>query len=245
VEIYLIRAAYVQALVEEASVLEVRERLGWTEGLHRFGYLPDEREAFGGRRYADLHPATASLSLPELARIYNQRGREILLAHPAQTVRMVAHGALYLFLTPPFLIWQYHWGNLVPDDELLREYFHPSPAGVLSWLSRNAPGTFALTVLWIPLLALFALLALRGALRSLRSRPALLVLATFAFLAAVTAGPSCIDDRYRVPLVPFLCLFAARGLGRGPVRPSALATDAGPAAAEGVGPPLPQSASKT
>ena len=236
VEIYLIRAAYVQALAEGASVLEVRERLGWTEGLHRFGYLPDEGEAFGGRRYAELHPATASLSLPELARVYNRRGREILLAHPWQTFRMVAHGTLYLFLTPPFLIWQYHWGNLVPDEALLREYFHPSPAGVLSWLSRHAPGTFALTLLWIPLLAFLALLAARGALRSVRSGPALLVFATFAFFVAVTAGPSCIDDRYRVPLMPFLCLFAAKGLGRGP---------AGPAAAEGAGAVLPQSASKT
>ena len=225
VELYLIRGGYVQSLVEGASAQEVRDRLGWAEHLYRFGYVPDEKAAFDGRRYADLYPETSALPLAELARRYDRRGREILLGHPLEALRMVAHGTLYLFLTPPFFIWQFHWGGIELDEELLREYFYPRPLGVLSWLRRHEPVTFALTLLWIPLLALLAGCAARGALRALRRGPELLVVAAFAYLVAVTAGPSCIDDRYRVPIAPFLAYFAVRG--REPRMPD----DSGPAAA--------------
>ena len=211
IELYLIRGGYVLSRAEGGSAQEARERLGWAEHLYRFGYVPDEAAAFGGRRYAELYPETSRLPLSELARRYDRRGREILLGHPKETLRMSFHGALYLFLTPPFLIWQFHWGELVPDEELLREYFYPKPLGVLSWLRRHEPVTFALTLLWVPLLALLALLAARGVFRALRWGPELLVVATFAYLVAVTTGPSCMDDRYRVPIMPFLALYAIRG----------------------------------
>ena len=211
VELHMIRGAYVEALAEGSSVADVRERIGWPEYLWRFGYVASEAEAFGATPYAEAFPRTSRLSLPELARLYAERGRATLAAHPAETARMTLHGLAFLLLSPPFTNAWYHAGLLVPDAELLRAYFFPKPLEVLDWLRRHHPVAWALSVASVPVLLALALLALRGAILSLRSREALVLAAALAYLVLVSAGPSAIDDRYRVPLMPLLCLFAVRG----------------------------------
>jgi 4-amino-4-deoxy-L-arabinose transferase-like glycosyltransferase len=212
VELYLMRAAGAQALAEGAALEDVQKRFGWDEYLYRFGYVPLEKSAFAAVPYAEQHPDTASLTLPELARVYGRRGMEVLRAHPVAAALMEARGLAFLFLVPPNVLWQYQWGGLAPDDDLRRAYFFPRPLGILSWLGRRAPGAFALAVAGIALLAALSALAVRGALRAWPLPGGAVVVATLAYLALVTAGPSCLDDRYRVPLMPFLCLLAARGL---------------------------------
>ena len=215
VELYLMRAAGAQALAEGVALEEVQRRFGWDEYLYRFGYVPLSRSAFANVPYAERHPATARLALPELARVYSRRAVEVLRAHPVAAALMQARGLAFLLLAPPNVLWQYQWGGLAADDALRRAYFFPKPLDVLSWLRTRAPLAFVLAVAGIALLALLAALALRGAVRTWPLSGGPFVVTTVAYLALVTAGPSCLDDRYRVPLMPFLCLLAARALSSG------------------------------
>ena len=215
VELYLMRAAGAQALAEGVALEEVQRRFGWDEYLYRFGYVPLSRSAFASVPYAERHPETASLTLPELARVYSRRGVEVLRAHPVAAALMEARGLAFLLLVPANVLWQYQWGGLAPDEALQRAYFFPRPFGILSWLRERAPGAFLLAALGIVVNALVAALAARGALRARAVPGGVIVVATLAYLALVTAGPSCLDDRYRVPLAPFLCLLAAHGLPAG------------------------------
>lgn len=212
IELYLMRAAGAQALAEGTALEEVQRRFGWDEYLFRFGYVPLEASAFAGVPYSERYPETSKLPLPALAERYARQAREVLSAHPVAAALMQARGLAFLLLVPPNVLWQYQWGGLTPDEELRRAYFFPRPFGILSWLAGNAPFTFALAVAGIALLAALTVLALRGARRAWRDPGGAVVVVTLAYLAVVTAGPSCLDDRYRVPLAPMLAVLAARGL---------------------------------
>jgi hypothetical protein len=63
----------------------------------------------------------------------------------------------------------------------------------------------------------FYLLALRGIARGIVGNPYLALMLGTAFyfigLCAVTAGPGY-DPRFRIPILPILCIFTAAGLPR-------------------------------
>jgi 4-amino-4-deoxy-L-arabinose transferase-like glycosyltransferase len=231
IELWMIRGLAVKARVDGVPVWEEQRREGWDEYLYRFGYVDSERAVFGDARYADLYARTARLSTTELAREYREKGSRMLRAHPGATLRMeVVGGVLLLFASPP-LIWAYHYHLFRPEPEFEKAYFAPDYRAMFELLQRGHPVLLGLVLACIVALAIFYAVFVRGLLRARireRWRQQIVPLGTLLYLFAVTSGPSAIDDRYRIPLMPLFCLYAGAGLARAIRAPSAPAVGSAP-----------------
>ncbi|MEO7917870.1 MAG: hypothetical protein ABIT01_00270, partial [Thermoanaerobaculia bacterium] len=219
IELWMIRGLAVKARVDHLPVWAEQRAEGWDEYLYRFGYVDSERAIFGEQRYSELFPRTARLTTTELAREYREKGSRMLKDHPWLTLRMQVVGAVLLLFASPPLIWAYHYHFFKPDPAFERAYFAPDYGAMIELLRASHPFLLALVLSCIVLLVGFYALVLRGLLRAgLRGkwRQQLIPLGSLLYLIAVTSGPSAIDDRYRIPLMPLFCLYAGLGLVRAP-----------------------------
>ncbi|MFI5197596.1 MAG: ArnT family glycosyltransferase [Thermoanaerobaculia bacterium] len=222
-ELLFYRAAPVLARAEGVSVPEMQERLGNRERWYRSGG-GTEREIFGDAHYADLFPVTSRLSLVELNARWRRQAIAIFASHPLLTVAMAGKGAALLLLTPPSLILPLQYGLFVPDAALVALYEDQRVVPFALRLARAGPRLFAVSAGLVVLLAALWGAACRGLWLARRERPALVhvaLLGTFLYVLVVSAGFEASDDRYRLPLVPIACVYAAR-LFAGP---SAAGTD--------------------
>ena len=209
------RAAAVVARVEGVPITLAQERLGIREAFYRFRGPAAEAELFGGRRYQDVFPGTAGLGVYELDRKWRREAMEIFRAHPLATLAVTARGSLLLLLSPPSLILAPRYGLVRPGPEIQRLYDEQEIGALARRLASGHPFLFAVSLLLVLQLLALLVLALRGALRSWRPgrRAAQAVLLVSAgYLIASSSSTDAADDRYRVPLMPVVCLYAAAGL---------------------------------
>jgi hypothetical protein len=219
-ELLFYRAAPVLARAEGVSVPEMQERLGNRERWYRSGG-GTEREVFGDARYADLFPVTSRLSLVELNARWRRQAIAIFASHPVLTAAMAAKGAALLLLTPPSLILSLQYGLFVPDATLVALYEDQRVGPFAVRLAHAGPWLFAVSAGFVALLAALWGAAGRGLWYARREVPALVhvaLLGTFLYVLVVSAGFEASDDRYRLPLVPIACVYAARLLA-GPSAP--------------------------
>jgi 4-amino-4-deoxy-L-arabinose transferase-like glycosyltransferase len=211
-ELLFYRAAPVLARAEGVSVPEMQERLGNRERWYRSGG-GTEREIFGEARYRDLFPATSRLSLVELNARWRRQAIAILAAHPVLTAAMAAKGAALLLLTPSSLILSLQYGLFVPDATLVALYEDQHVGAFALRLAHAGPLLFAVSAGLVALLATLWGAASRGLWLARREAPApvhVALLGTFLYVLVVSAGFESSDDRYRLPLVPIACVYAAR-----------------------------------
>lgn len=213
--LYFFRAAAVEAELNGRPLPEQQERQGWGEFLYRFGFSGSERETFGDKRYSDLYPETARLSLPQLSKLYRDRAVEVFRAEPLRTARLHVKGLFLLWASPPTVMWAYEYGLFRPDPEVRNAYLS-------LWLRKTA------RLFWerhrvlaiLSVLSLLPVAFLLGAaalgLRRCALRPHLaahaVLLSLLVYLTVVHAGPESLDDRMRVPLVPIVAVYAGLGL---------------------------------
>lgn len=209
------RAAAVVARVEGVPLTVAQERLGIREAFFRFRGPASEAELFGGRRYEKLFPGTARLGLFELDRKWRREATEIFRAHPLATVAVIARGSLLLLLSPPSLILASRFDLVRPGPEIQRLYEEQEIGELARRLVSEHPVLAAVSGLLVLQLAVLAGLALLGAVRSWRpgrrAAQALLLVAA-GYLIAASSSTDAADDRYRVPLMPLTCLYAAASL---------------------------------
>jgi 4-amino-4-deoxy-L-arabinose transferase-like glycosyltransferase len=213
-ELLFYRAAPVLARAEGVSVPEMQERLGNRERWYRSGG-GTEREIFGDARYADLFPVTSRLSLVELNARWRRQAVVIFASHPVLTAAMAAKGAALLLLTPPSLILSQQYGLFVPDATLVALYEDQRVGPFALMLAHAGPRLFAVSAALVVLLAALWGAACWGLRFARREVPALVhvaLLGTFLYVLVVSAGFEASDDRYRLPLVPIACVYAARRL---------------------------------
>jgi Dolichyl-phosphate-mannose-protein mannosyltransferase len=216
-ELLYYRAAPVLARAENVSVLEMQERLGNRERWYRSGG-GTEHEIFGDARYADLFPVTSRLSLVELNVRWRREALSILGAHPFLAAAMALKGAAVLLLTPPSLLLSAHYGLFAPDATLLAFYEDQRIGAFVVRLAREAPRLFAFSVGLVLLLGALWAVAVRGFWNARAEVPVAVHAAlagTFLYVVAVSAGFESSDDRYRLPLMPIACVYAARSLSGG------------------------------
>jgi 4-amino-4-deoxy-L-arabinose transferase-like glycosyltransferase len=216
-ELLFYRAAPVLARAEGVPVPEMQERLGNRERWYRSGG-GTEREIFGDARYADLFPVTSRLSLVELNVRWRRQAFAILESHPFLAAAMAQKGMAVLLLTPPSLILSAHYGLFSPDATLLALYDDQRLGAFAARLARVAPWLFAVSAGLVLLLVALWAAAVRGLWDARGEVPAAVHVAlvgTFLYVVAVSAGFESFDDRYRLPLVPIACVYAARSLSGG------------------------------
>ncbi len=105
----------------------------------------------------------------------------------------------------------------MPSAELLRRWTDQELPGFVTLLLEEQPALFALSAACVAQLAICYVFAAAGA-RGLRvAVPApvhAVLLGTLLYLVAVSAGTDASDDRFRVPLMPIVCLYAGAALER-------------------------------
>lgn len=233
--LYFFRSAAVEADRDGRPLPEQQERQGWSEFLYRFGFAGSEREAFGERRYADLHPETSRLSLSQLSRLYRERAVAVFWAEPLGTAKLHVKGLFLLFASPPTVMWAYEYGLFRPDPEVRTAYLSLwlRQTVRLFWERHRALAVLSLLSL-VPIAVLLAAAAV--GLRRCAFRPHLathaVLLSLLVYLTAVHAGPEALDDRMRVPLVPILAVYAGLGVAAGAGRAGKGAAPGGPGAGE-------------
>jgi len=217
------RAAAVDARARGVSLTRAQEELGIREAFFRWRGPSSERELFGARRYAEVFPATARLSAAELDRLWTRRALEIFREHPLGTVRMLGEGAAMLLFSPPPVILAAKWGLLRPSEELFRLWSDQELGRFAARLREESPRVLAAAAAAVVQLAVVHALALAGLLvHRRRAAPAVhaVLVGTLLYLVATSSGTDALDDRFRVPLMPVVCLYAGASLAAIPSRPS-------------------------
>lgn len=217
-QLLFFHAAPVAARAEGVPLAEMQERLGNRERWYRSGG-GTEREVFRDARYTDLFPATSRLSLAELNARWERQAIVILASHPVLTAVMAAKGAALLLLTPPSLILSVQYGLFVPDATLVALYENQRVGPFALRLARVGPPLFAISAGLVALLVALWVSAAMGVVASWREVPAavhVVLLGTFVYLMAVSAGAEANDDRFRLPLVPIAAVYSARLLAGRP-----------------------------
>jgi hypothetical protein len=194
--LYFYNAAEVAARDQQRSFEQVQQEFGYSDEATYLAIHPDQKEWNAAERLAWM-------------RVEAER---ILRAHPAQALRTQAIGSAVVAFTPC-------------AADLMRMLGAESveqPARVVHTGALRAAAAVALASPWRALpMALFEawlltlyLFALRGTVRGGAPRAALaLLLASAAYFLVVSGGVQAVG-RYRLPLMPIVCLLAAAGMAR-------------------------------
>jgi hypothetical protein len=195
--LYFYQAAEVEARVQHRPFIEVQSSLGY----------PDEQS------YLARHPEQAGWNQTRRVEFMAAEAERVLRAHPGTALKVQVEGAAVVAFTPCAAellrllgVYPEDAPKRVVNEEPLRSamnlaYAHPGPAALMAALE-------------VVLLGLY-LLAARGALCGCARREVLwLLLGVSLYFLAVSGGAQAVG-RYRLPVMPVVCVFTAAGLRRG------------------------------
>lgn len=239
-DLYFNRAAAVEASVKGVPLQQIMESPGRREMKFRLGYVRDETREFGGRSYASLYPRNARRPLADLVADWRGESLRTLQAHPGTALALTARGAAELLLFPSSAtLFLFRAGLLEPSPDLERAWFSLDGPAVLRalWSShRTAFWLSAASTVWLFAVWAAVLAGLSSLHRPWADPVHVLLAGTALSLVAVSAGPAAMEDRFRVPIVVLLAVYAGARNGKspGPTGPGA-AVSASPASAGGPG----------
>lgn len=188
---------------------------GLPVALHLQGRTPAEREVArleAGEAdqavYLRHHPEQADWPAAEHYRYLRREAMKVLRAHPATAARLHVAGMLHTLTDSGRNAWLSFFGLSVADTS-----GQVGPGGFWQRLKAAAverPLVLAIHLLLAAVLAVYLLLALAGIVSSLRQPEALLLLSALLCLLLLSGGDAGYH-RFRIPLTPLFCVFAAQG----------------------------------
>lgn len=208
------RAADVIARVQHRRLTDVQEELGIREAFRRFMHPSEAKALFGDDGHRTTFPDTSAVSIWELDRRWRADAVRLMVRHPSETLRGFLEWSAVLLTAPPPLLLSVHYGAVRPSGPLVDAWTNQEWLRLLriGWSEQPAL-VCACAILWL-FAACVAFLGAAGVVRLLASRRwrGLLIAAVSVYLVASSASTDAADDRYRVPLAPFLYSTAAIGL---------------------------------
>lgn len=159
--------------------------------------------------YLRQHPEQAAWTAPERYRFLRQEAIRTIGAHPLVWARVHFRGVLNTLTDSGRNAWL---GFFRLAD--IRVAAAPGPPRTfwqrLTTAASERPAVLAIHALLAAIVATYLGLALVGILRSLRNPSAMLVLSAAVYLLLLSGGDAGYH-RFRLPITPAICLFAAHG----------------------------------
>jgi 4-amino-4-deoxy-L-arabinose transferase-like glycosyltransferase len=196
--LYFYQAAEVIARVEHRPFVEVQSQLGY----------PDEED------YVARHPEQAEWSQAQRIASMRSEAARVLRAHPGVFLRIVFEGSAVVVFTPCASELLRLLAAYPEDGAMPARVVDEGPARAALRLAKAHPWpAAAMAALEAVLLCLY-ILAARGALYGRAHREMLwLLLGVSLYFITVSGGAQAVG-RYRLPVMPIVCIFAAAGLQR-------------------------------
>ncbi|HXR39535.1 MAG TPA: hypothetical protein VN776_10605 [Terracidiphilus sp.] len=204
--LYTQNGVEVTAKLQHRNYFDVREEFGYAPFVEHSG------QTYLSQPYVDRHREQAGWTQAQRIAFMGAEGKRIIRAHPGVYVRTCIQPLFAMVLDPG----AGYFGRMLglEGNQLSNGV---AKEGAVRWaifLVKTYPGLVALKLAFEAVLLALYLLALRGILRgSIRNPYLALMLGTVLYFVAVcaVAGGTGSDARYRIPIMPFVCVFAAAG----------------------------------
>jgi 4-amino-4-deoxy-L-arabinose transferase-like glycosyltransferase len=194
--LYFYQSAEVAAELAHISLAAEQKQLGY----------PDEAS------YLTIHPGQKDWSLPERLHFMHSQSVQILAQHRLLYLKTHLAGVGVVALTPcaTELLQLLH---LYPQDQQMpQRILNQGIISSLAQVMRTHPGVTIIMGSFELILLLFYALAICGILRGRGERVPLILLIGIALYFLLISGGAQAVGRYRLPVMPEICILAAGGL---------------------------------
>lgn len=188
-----------------ASVLAAEKGLPYYRVQEQMGYL--DRQL-----YLERHPEQIGWSEAERYRSMGRAGLRILRSHPGEYAFIHLEGMLRTLMEPGAVDYLRLFRLYPVQGGLLGEAVDRGLLATVASLAQQRPLAFWSTAALGILLGAYYLLALVGlASRRISFGAKALLVATAIYFVLISGGPASLS-RFRHPVMPIVCLFAAAGI---------------------------------
>jgi hypothetical protein len=194
--LYFFQSAEITAELQHISIESEQRKLGYLDDAAYFAMHPEQR------------------AWPRFERLRSMRTQstKILAEHPALYLKSHLKGVAVVAFSPCATEWLQLLGLYPNPESMPRRILNEGIEASVKRIVLAHPGVMlAMAVFAAFLLALY-LLAIRGFVRTPQNRHAAITLLGVALYFLFIAGGAQAVGRYRAPVMPILCLFAAAGL---------------------------------
>lgn len=211
--LYFFQSAEISAELRHISLAERQRELGYV----------DQND------YDIAHPGQTNWTRPQRLRYMRLESTQILSAHPALYLKTHFAGVGIVAFTPCATELLQLVGAYPSGDSMPRRVLNEGVGSSLLRVIELQP-TVAMTMATLEgLLLVLYVFAVRGCIGRGRPSVAVVTLAGIAFYFLIISGGAQAVGRYRIPVMPELCILAAGGLSifstkknAGPIRPRTL-----------------------
>lgn len=208
--LYFQNAVEITVRLQHRNYFDVHQEFGYSPFFGRSGQI------YLAQAYVDHHPDQAGWTQAQRIAFMGAEGSKAIRAHPGIYVQTCISPLIAMILEPGAGYFSYllnmggtELSNGVATNEGAAHF------GIR--LIKTQPGVAASKVVFLVVLLAFYWLALLGVLRGSIKNPymALLLGTALYFIAVcgITGGPG-LDPRFRIPVLPIVCILAAAGLLR-------------------------------
>jgi len=209
--LYFTNGVEITTRLQHRNYFDVQQEFGY------FTFVGHSGQTYLSQPYLNHHPEQAGWTQAQRIAFMGQEGSRLIRAHPGIYIRTLVSPLIAMNLEPG----AGYFGRMLSleDNQQLSNGVgtNEGAAHYGASLVKNHPGVAASKAVFLLVLLAFYLLALLGIVRGSIENPYLALLLGTAFyfigLCGVTGGPGY-DPRFRIPVLPIVCIFAAAGLLR-------------------------------
>ena len=190
--LYFFQSAEVSAELEHISLAEEQKKLGY----------PDEAN------YLAVHPEQRQWSLPQRLRFMRAHALEVLSEHRALYLKTHLAGVGVVAFSPGATELLQLLGMYPADDAMPHRIVNEGALASLRRVASVHPEVFLVMALFVGYLLLLYVFAIVGSFKGTQKKTELLAIVGVAAYFLLISGGAQAVARYRLPIVPELCILA-------------------------------------